>query len=75
MTNKSAPGVQELELDVRLRVKVKASTVNCDGRPYVPQDLAHAVLDCLEHELMYDSDSIEPTDLVQGILSLEVDPT
>lgn len=68
----TAAGTQELEVTVRLHVKIKAATVNCNGRPYTRDDLVHSIRDAIWEEMPYDEDEREDTDLVQGVMAVDV---
>lgn len=66
-------GTQELEVTLKLRVKIKAATANCDGRPYDTTSLADAIQDAIWEEMPYSEDDREPTDLVQQVLEVDME--
>lgn len=66
-------GTQELEVTLKLRVRIKAATANCDGRPYDTTSLVGAIQDAVWEEMPYNEDEREPTDLVQEVLEVDVE--
>lgn len=66
-------GTQELEITVKLHVRVKAAAVNCDLRPWLAEDLISAINDAIWEDMPYSESSREDTDLVQEVLAVDIE--
>jgi hypothetical protein len=64
---------QELEVTLKLRVKIEAATVRFDGEPWTVDSLVSAIQDAIFEEMPYSEEDREPTDLVQQVLEVEAE--
>lgn len=65
---------EEVEVTVRLHVKIKAAKFDCEGRERADLigDLMSAIEDTVLYEMPYEPHSLEDTDLVQEILEVDI---
>lgn len=76
--NVEGPAIPTEEITIRLAMKVTAKVATADYEGAARLDLRGALADAVEgavrDDMMYGPDSLEPTDLVQDVISVESEP-
>lgn len=69
------PMTQELEVTVKLHVRIKAATEDCEGNAYTRENLIRQIEGVVWDEMFMseDVDSREDTDLVQQVLAVDIE--